>query len=156
MKQTNKPVRKRENYIRIEPIALAGYTVIPHQIIEAPLSPWAKAVWMYLYSRPPGWQIFRDDILKRFRAGSMSTKRLLAASKELQLEGYLRITPIKASNGKYDGWRWQVAALADAEWQVAAARKFKVKTIQVQAPLGTGRIAVPLKIIERKLERSER
>jgi len=68
----------------------------------------------------------------------------------------LRITPIKASNGKYDGWRWQVAALADAEWQAAAARKFKVKTIQVQAPLGTGRIAVPLKIIERKLERSER
>jgi len=87
VKQTNKPVRKRENYIRIEPIALVGYTLIPHQIIEAPLSPWAKAVWMYLYSRPPGWQIFRNDILKRFRAGSMSTKRLLAASKELQLEG---------------------------------------------------------------------
>lgn len=117
--------QRTSNYIKIEPVALRGYSILPHDLAEDPgVSATAKGIWMYLYTRPPGWRLYRTDILKHF--ANTSSKKLLSSSKELQLTGYLRVTPIKNEHGRYEGWTWHVGASRNVEWQLAAARKFKV------------------------------
>jgi hypothetical protein len=79
-----------------------GYTQVCNDIInESGLSWKAKGILIYLLSKPDGWTVRENDIVKRSVDGLKATK---AGIKELINRGYMCRRKIRDDKGKYRGW----------------------------------------------------
>ncbi|MEN6317936.1 MAG: hypothetical protein ABFD82_04170 [Syntrophaceae bacterium] len=79
-----------------------GYTQVCNDIIsETGLSWKAKGILIYLLSKPDGWTVRENDIVKHSVDGLKATK---AGIKELINRGYMFRRKIRDDKGKYRGW----------------------------------------------------
>lgn len=80
-----------------------GYTVIENELINDPnLSGKAKAILIYLMSKPDGWKAHEIDIAKHMVDGTSAVRHGL---KELREKGYLENRPVRsADNTHIAGW----------------------------------------------------
>ena len=79
-----------------------GYTQVCNDIInETGLSWKAKGILIYLLSKPDGWTVRENDIVKHSADGLKATK---AGIKELINRGYMFRRKIRDDKGKYRGW----------------------------------------------------
>jgi len=79
-----------------------GYTQVCNDIInETGLSWKAKGILIYLLSKPDGWTVRENDIVKHSADGLKATK---AGIKELINQGYMFRRKIRDDKGKYRGW----------------------------------------------------
>ena len=72
---------------------------------NAGLSWKAKGIWVYLISRPPNWEFYLSDLIKRSKDGSSAVR---AGIKELQENNYLFIQKMQGPDGQWTGQRWTV------------------------------------------------
>jgi len=78
-----------------------GYTQVCNDIInETGLSWKAKGILIYLLSKPDGWTVRENDIVKHSVDGLKATK---AGIKELIDRGYMFRRKIRDDKGKYRG-----------------------------------------------------
>ena len=88
------------NKIRV----LRNYGVIPNSIINNPkLSLKAKGLWVFLQSKPNGWQFSIQRITRQTKDGKQS---IGTALKELEKAGLLQRKPAKDDNGKWSGYEY--------------------------------------------------
>ena len=79
-----------------------GYTQVCNDIInETGLSWKAKGILIYLLSKPDGWTVRENNIVKHSVDGLKATK---AGIKELINRGYMSRRKIRDYQGKYRGW----------------------------------------------------
>jgi hypothetical protein len=82
------------------------FSIIALKAVEDKNLTWkSKGLHTYLISRPRGWKIHYKELLRRSRDGKAS---LLSAIKNLTGEGYLRITKLKDSQGRWKGAVWEI------------------------------------------------
>lgn len=85
---------------------LEKYAVLDLTAEEDPNLSWkAKGLHTYLVTRPPGWQIYRNELERRSTDGRES---LANGLRELKAAGYLEIVPAQDEKGKMNGWVWTV------------------------------------------------
>lgn len=74
----------------------------------------------YLLTRPPGWEFYARDLVKRHREGRDAVR---AGLRELRDTGYLRMLPQRGEDGKARGWFWIVVErpLDLGEWETLLA-----------------------------------
>ena len=94
--------------IRVQVKKERNYAVLDLTALEDRGLSWeAKGVHAYLVSRPPDWQIFFAELIKRSdKSGRDKTRRIL---NELKKSGYLKIIPLKnEATGQMEGWQYIV------------------------------------------------
>lgn len=84
----------------------SNYSTISLTAVHDPrLTLKAKGLHTYLISRPPGWKVYKADLLNRTRTGKDA---LNSAMEELKVNGYLKMQRLKDVKGQYKGWTWEV------------------------------------------------
>ncbi|MGV3526524.1 MAG: hypothetical protein ACO1RX_20065 [Candidatus Sericytochromatia bacterium] len=82
------------------------YTVLDLTAEEdANLSWGAKGIHTYLISRPPGWEVYANDLINRSQDGRDSVRALV---RELRQAGYLHIVNTRNAQGRFDRASWHV------------------------------------------------
>jgi len=94
--------------IRLEHRCDERFKTIDLTIIEDITISWkAKGLHTYLISRPPGWKLWHEDLVKRSTDGKAS---LRSATDELRASGYLKIEMLAPDEkGRFTGYKWTVA-----------------------------------------------
>lgn len=94
--------------IRLEHRCDERFKTIDLTIIEDITISWkAKGLHTYLISRPPGWRLWHEDLVRRSTDGKAS---LRSATDELKAAGYLKIEMLPSDEkGRFAGYKWTVA-----------------------------------------------
>lgn len=96
------------------------YSTIALSAVEDPQLDWAaKGLHTYLISRPGGWQIRFEDLLRRSSCGKTA---ITSAVKKLQKAGYLSISKTKNEKGLFSGSSWEVREEPIVETKEEAVR----------------------------------
>ena len=73
-----------------------GY--LPDEVVaaaEAEMGVGARALYFYLWTRPPGWEVRRTDMGRRFGGGERALRRAIT---ELKAKGYLMTQDLRVGN----------------------------------------------------------
>jgi len=70
-----------------------------------------KALYVYLWTRPTGWEIRKADLAERFLEGEWTLRRAIAGLTE---RGYLRTQRLKGADGRIWGSRMRFRPDGDA------------------------------------------
>lgn len=82
----------------------------------------AKGIAAYLLSKPPGWQIWTGDLIRRSTDGYAA---VLAGLKELETYGYLKRERSNDARGRLQ-WRKTLSAIPETMWDDTAANPLPV------------------------------
>jgi len=89
------------------------YGVAPSALLNRPdLSLKAKGLFVFLQSKPENWSFSVERIAKQTKDGKDSVR---GAIKELETAGYLRRTPVKNKDGRFDGYDYILAETPPSE-----------------------------------------
>ena len=96
------------NLVTLRHHTIAPFAAIHTKPVQDPRLSWkAKGILWYLLSRPPGWQMYRSDLLDR---SIDARKSLDSGLNELKSLGYLKILPLKNPlTGAFSGWVWEAS-----------------------------------------------
>lgn len=85
------------------------FTVTPNEILNNDkLSLKAKGLWVYLNSKPNGWNYSVNGTVKQNKDGYDSVS---SGMKELENEGYLVRKPNKGNNGEFNGYDYYLYSI---------------------------------------------
>lgn len=82
----------------------------------------AKGIAAYLLSKPPGWQIWTGDLIRRSTDGYAA---VLAGLKELEAYGYLKRERSNDARGRLQ-WRKTLSAMPETMWDDTATNPLSV------------------------------
>lgn len=82
----------------------------------------AKGIAAYLLSKPPGWQIWTGDLIRRSADGYAA---VLAGLKELETYGYLKRERSNDARGRLQ-WRKTLSAMPETMWDDTATNPLSV------------------------------
>ena len=83
------------------------FTLVPNHIINAKnLSCKAKAILIYLLSKPENWQVYESDIVKHCRDGKQAIR---TGIHELIETGYIRRGQNRMQDGKFGSYEYDVS-----------------------------------------------
>ena len=82
----------------------------------------AKGIAAYLLSKPPGWQIWTGDLIRRSTDGYAA---VMAGLKELETYGYLKRERSNDARGRLQ-WRKTLSAIPETMWDDTAANPLPV------------------------------
>lgn len=83
-----------------------GFAMVDIELIEAPYLSWAaKAMLIYMLSRPDNWKIHMTDLVNRSTNGIESVKTIM---KELRASGHVVLNKVHGENGKLKEFRYDV------------------------------------------------
>jgi hypothetical protein len=94
------------------------YRRIDAEALNAGLPALAFAIYMYILGKSNNWEPNAWEIRKRFHVGKT---RYYEAIGQIQAAGYLKITPKKAANGKFDGQRYEFRDSTDCPFSEYSA-----------------------------------
>ncbi len=86
-----------------------NYTVFPNQIFEQITDGLAIGILVYLLSKPPNWNVTKQQLYKHFTEGR---QRVDKSFKLLELAGYI-IGEQTRTKGKIQGYKWTVYDVPD-------------------------------------------
>lgn len=82
------------------------YVIINKAIVEDDKLSWrAKGLWLYLMSRPDGWQVYEHDLMNKGTEGRDAIKTAL---KELETVGYIHRTRKRNKKGQLSSYEYEV------------------------------------------------
>ncbi len=95
---------------------IAKFTQISNEIINNEnLSYGAKGLYMYLVSKPDGWNYYIDDMVKKSNNSRYKVQRYI---KELEQFGYLERKPSNGEKGKLKGWDYFIYAEPNRQHEI--------------------------------------
>jgi hypothetical protein len=84
------------------------YGTVPNDVLNNPdVSLKAKGLFAFIQSKPDGWKFSVERIALQTKDGIESIR---TAMKELEEAGYLKRTPLKNEEGKWDGYNYVLSA----------------------------------------------
>ncbi len=91
-----------------------GFTQVPNYIIDKDkrLSWKAKGLYLYLVSRPDGWDYYVQDIINRSKDGKDAVKSGL---KELEEYGYLKREKVQNEKGQFGKYIYLLKAKPEGD-----------------------------------------
>lgn len=80
----------------------SNFTILPNLVLQNLKDPLALAIWVYLSSLPPEWEIYKDQIQTHFGIGRDKLKTIWSTLKHTNL---LEVTSRRDSSGQIIGWK---------------------------------------------------
>lgn len=81
--------------------ASINYTIIPNKVLQELKCAEALGVWVYLASKPPSWEFYKDQIRDHFGIGRDKLDNIFDMLKHINL---IEIKAIRSTNGRFTHW----------------------------------------------------